>query len=471
MEAGILYDGHNLTLANSTGIGTYARTLAATAAKVGFKPEILLGGNASIDRRDPQLSEIGLFDALTALKPSPRVRSERLLARLCGKPLGIRPAEFSRVGAVFKSSASSLDGFDRMHVASSLFEVSRSHFFRYGARADVKLSQPVSLFHMTFPTPLMTKGCPNIYTIHDIVPLRLPQTTLDNKKYFLQLVRHLCLKADHIVTVSEFSRQDIIRFVGIPENRITNTYQSVHMPASITAKSDDEVADQIADAFGLDFRSYYMYYGAIEPKKNISRLIDAYAASGSAFPLIIVGALGWQYEDDIEKIEDDRFLYYRREADRIVPDRRVRRIPYLPFSQLMTLVKGARGVLFPSLYEGFGLPVLEAMALGTPVITSNVAALPEIAAGAAALIDPTDVESMTKAIRAFDHDDGLRQDLALRGRKRAAFFEPQAYQDRVANLYAKLGVRPVPAAVKDAPVLSLQPNCAMIGPSDSRETR
>jgi hypothetical protein len=102
-----------------------------------------------------------------------------------------------------------------MHVASSLFEVSRSHFIRYGARADVKLSRPISLFHMTFPTPLMTRGCPNIYKIHDIVPLRLPQTTLDNKKYFLQLVRHLCLKADHIVTVSEFSRQDIIRFVGI----------------------------------------------------------------------------------------------------------------------------------------------------------------------------------------------------------------------------------------------------------------
>jgi glycosyltransferase involved in cell wall biosynthesis len=114
-------------------------------------------------------------------------------------------------------------------------------------------------------------------------------------------------------------------------------------------------------------------------------------------------------------------------------------------------------VLFPSLYEGFGLPVLEAMALGTPVITSNVASLPEVAAGAAALIDPTDVESITKAIRAFDRDDGLRQDLALRGRKRAAFFEPQAYQDRVANLYAKLGVRPVPAVAREAHVLSLQP--------------
>ena len=456
MDASVLYDGHNLTLSRSTGIGTYARTLAATAARIGFKPEILLGGNASVDRKDPQLSEIVLFDALTALKPSPKLRLERFLAGLWGKPLGVRSAEFSRVGAVFNGAMSSLDGFDRMHVAPSLFEVSQSHFNRYGVRAEVKLSKAPSLFHMTFPTPLKTRGCPNIYTIHDIVPLRLPQTTLDNKKQFLRLVRHLCRKADHIVTVSEFSRQDIIQFVGVPENRITNTYQSVHLPASISEKSDDEVANEVAHAFGLDFRSYYMFYGAIEPKKNVSRMIDAYAASGSTFPLIIVGGLGWQYEDDVEKIEDDRFLYYRREADRIVPSRRVQRIPYLPFSQLMTLVKGARGVLFPSLYEGFGLPVLEAMALGTPVITSNVAALPEVSAGAAVLVDPMDVDSLARAIRAFDHDDGLRQDLALRGRKRAAFFEPQAYQDRLANLYSKLGVGPVRVEAPSAHVMSLQ---------------
>jgi glycosyltransferase involved in cell wall biosynthesis len=122
----------------------------------------------------------------------------------------------------------------------------------------------------------------------------------------------------------------------------------------------------------------------------------------------------------------------------------------------MTLVKGARGVLFPSLYEGFGLPVLEAMALGTPVITSNVASLPEVSAGAAFLVDPTDVDALTKAIQAFDHDDGLRQDLALKGRKRAAFFEPQAYQDRLANLYSRLGVGPVPVEASSAQVMSLQ---------------
>jgi len=442
MSASVLIDGHNLTLQNATGIGTYARNLAAAARKLGFEPELLLGGNSSVDRRDPQLSEIFLFDALTQLKPSPKIQAQRFLAGIAGKPFGIRATELARVGAVEDSSAMSLLGFGKLHVATSLFEYALSHFRRYGAPAEVKLATPPGLFHLTFPAPLKTRGCPNIYTIHDIVPLRLPQTTLDNKKVFLQLVRYLCRRADHIVTVSEFSKQDIMRFFGLPESRITNTYQSVGLPPSITGKSDDQVADEVAKSFGLDFRSYYMFYGAIEPKKNLSRLVDAYAASGSRFPLIVVGALGWLYETDLEKLKDDRFAFYRQETDRIVPSRRVQRIPYLPFSQLMTLVKGARGVLFPSLYEGFGLPVLEAMALGTPVITSNIAALPEIADDAAMLVEPTDVEAIAGAIQTFDHDDGLRQELSLRGLKRAAFFSLDAYQQRLGSLYAGLGVSP-----------------------------
>jgi glycosyltransferase involved in cell wall biosynthesis len=445
MNGSVLIDGHNLTLRNSTGIGTYARNLAATARRLGYEPELLLGGNSSVDRRDPQLSEIFLFDALTQSKPSLKIQAQRIVADLAGKPFGIRATELARAGAVEQSSTASLQGFKKLHVATSLFEFALSHFRRYGSLAEIKVETPPGLFHLTFPTPLKMTGRPNIYTIHDLVPLRLPQTTLDDKKLFLKLVRRLCRDADHIVTVSEFSKQDIIRFVGLPESRITNTHQSVDLPPSIRDKSDDQVADEVAKAFGLDFRSYYMFYGAIEPKKNVGRLIDAYAASGSRFPLIVVGALGWQYEADVEKLGDDRFLFYRQDADRIVPTRRVRRIPYLPFSQLMTLVKGARGVIFPSLYEGFGLPVLEAMTLGAPVITSNVSALPEIAGDAALLVDPTDTDSITRAIQTFDHDDGLRQDLAIRGARRAAYFSPEAYQERLGALYAGLGLHPARA--------------------------
>ncbi|HTR15373.1 MAG TPA: glycosyltransferase family 1 protein [Roseiarcus sp.] len=467
MAGNVVYDGHNVTLRHATGIGTYARALAATAASLGFRPELLIGGNASVDKKDPQLSEVTLFDALTALKPSLKLRAERALASFMGKPFGMKASEFVRVGAVFGPSAAKLDGFQRVHVAPSVFEMGVSHFKTYRARAEVKFSSPPSLFHLTFPTPLRTRGCPNIYTIHDIVPLRLPETTLDNKKLFLEVLRHLCRKADHIVTVSEFSREDIMRFVGVEGSRITNTYQSVHLPQALLEKTDDVVANEVGKSFGLDFRSYYMFFGAIEPKKNVSRLIDAYAASGSAFPLIVVGALGWQYDEDVEKMQDDRFIYYKQEADRIVPSRKVRRITYLPFSQLMTLVKGARGVLFPSLYEGFGLPVLESMALGTPVVTSTAAALPEVSGGAAVLVDPTDVDALTRAIRAFDHDDGLRQELALRGKKRVAFFGPEMYQDRIAKLYARLGVEPTHVTGRGSTSMRISPTPAVSSVSDA----
>ncbi len=451
MSAGILYDGHHLTMKAATGIGTYTRTLAETARRLGFETEVLVGGNAAVDKRDPQLSEVTFFDALTAARTPLSVHRVRMLGKVFGKPLGIRPAAFSRVGAVFDATRWSLSGFERTYVAPIVFELGAYHFKRYGSRAQIRLPQTPSLFHLSYPTPLSVRNCPNIYTIHDIVPLRLPQATLDDKKFYLRLLRHLCAKADHIVTVSEFSRRDIIEFTGISEDRITNTYQSVHLPDEFVNKSDDSVADEIRHTFNVGLREYYVFYGAIEPKKNLARLIDAYSASGSPYPLLIVGCLGWQYDREVEMIGDERFLFYRREEGRIVPERRVKRIPYLPFAQLMTLIKGARGVLFPSLYEGFGLPVLEAMLLGVPVITSDVASLPEISGDAASLVDPTDVAAIAGAIRAFDHDDDLRGELSAKGRERAALFSPSAYESRIAALYGRLGVEAKGARVSVNP--------------------
>lgn len=156
------------------------------------------------------------------------------------------------------------------------------------------------------------------------------------KKYTIQMLRHLCRKADHIVTVSNYSKEDIIKFFGLPEEKITNTYQSVHLPDALLARSEAEVADEIASAFGVGFREYFLFVGAIEPKKNLSRLIDAYAASGSRHPLLIAGGLGWQYDRDLEKINDERFLSSRNDHSQSRPERRVRRLSYLPLPQLVS---------------------------------------------------------------------------------------------------------------------------------------
>ena len=432
----ILYEGHNLSSGSGTGIATYTRVLADAARSLGYTTDVLVSTRAGVDRKDPLLNEIRFFDA-----PTKKVTSSQWLRGAAnwvfGAPFGVRVAKLPRTGAVVDPSPGNFAGFESIFTVADLFDVGRCHFRRYRGCATLKLDRAPSLFHATHPTPLRVRGCPNIYTIHDLVPLRLPYTTLDNKKYILSLLRHLCERADHIVTVSEFSRRDIIGFSGIAEDRITSTYQSVSIPKHLLDRTDEHVAQDVRNLFGLDYKSYFLFFGAIEPKKNISRLVDGYAASGSRLPLVICGGLGWQFDIDLEKIADERFTSYQVAEGVISPQRRVRRLQYVPFAQLVALVRGARAVLFPSIYEGFGLPVLEAMLLGTPVMTSTAAALPEIAGDAALLVDPTSIEDIAAAIRTLDNDADLREELAARGRKRAELFSLERYQERLRLLYRK----------------------------------
>ncbi len=436
----ILIEGRDLTLPDPTGIGAYARTLGETARQVGYRTEALISSNAWYDRKDPQLSEIAFFDPLVAQHPSSRIRRELWLARYFGRPFGLRPSAFPSFSSVVSPASSALKGFERLHGSPNLFELARLHFRRHNKLMDVKIDGPPALFHATHPTPVRVPGAPNIYTIHDIVPLRLPFATLDDKKHILLLLRELCAKADHIVTVSEFSKSDIMRFFNLPADRITNTYQSVNLPEALIARCVDDVADELASAFGLDYGEYFLFVGAIEPKKNVSRLIDAFAASGSRRPLILAGKLGWSYERELEKISDEKFVSYQGNGEGFSVRRQVRRLSYLPLPHLISLIRGARALIFPSLYEGFGLPVLEAMMLGAPVVTSNAASLPEIAGDAALLVDPMDVNAIATAIRALDCDADLRRHLCERGSRQASLFSPAAYRKRVAELYKKVGV-------------------------------
>nr|WP_304363857.1 glycosyltransferase family 1 protein [Jiella sp. LLJ827] len=188
-------------------------------------------------------------------------------------------------------------------------------------------------------------------------------------------------------------------------------------------------------AFRLRPQRYFIFVGAVEPKKNIERLIDAYLSTGSRYPLVIVGKLGWDYERVVEKIESAAPLFSRRKAP---PRQRIIHLPYLPFFQMLSLVENARAMLFPSLYEGFGLPVLEAMLLGTPVVAANTSSLPEVVGEAGLLADPYDSMAIGQAIRMIDHDDDLRAELSRRGPEQAAQFSPERYSERVKALYDEL---------------------------------
>jgi glycosyltransferase involved in cell wall biosynthesis len=231
----------------------------------------------------------------------------------------------------------------------------------------VSLPEAPHIAHWTYPLPIRVPGAKNIYTLHDLVPLKLPYTTLDRTPAYRRLIRTIIDHADHIVTVSEQSKRDICELFDVPDEGVTNVSQAVHLPEDQIGKPIDLVQRELEGLFNLPYRGYFLFYGAVEPKKNVGRLIEAYLATNVDTPLLIVGSSAWKSEQELRLLTA---------LDSGTLRGRIRRLDYVPSNILITLIRGAKAVLFPSLYEGFGLPVLEAMTLGTPVLTSRRAPPP-----------------------------------------------------------------------------------------------
>jgi glycosyltransferase involved in cell wall biosynthesis len=441
----IAIDGYNLGLDQGTGVATYARNLSFRLGALGAEVGALYGQRVA-KSKDPILREITFFDPRPPARYGyPLVRNIRQIGRLLA---GERALEVPVEGHVIRDQLEArLPHFDRLWSIPDLWRggaLTNAYTKLFG---NAVLPQKPKVMHWTYQLPLRVQGVPNIYTLHDLVPLRLPYATLDHKRRQYRMLTRIAREAAHIVTVSEASKRDIMSLLGVPEERITNTYQAVDIPRTFSEKPEGVARDEIEGSFGLGWKGYFLFFGAIEPKKNLARLIEAYLASGVEAPLVICGRQAWDaerelallYEDDVsERDKDGRMqgrTLKRKLRDRIIL------LDYAPFRLLVSLVRGAKAVLFPSLYEGFGLPVLEAMHLGTPVMTSNTASLPEVAGDAALLVDPYDTRAMAEAIQALDRQPELRAELAARGPKRAALFDNAAYERRLVDLYAKLGVR------------------------------
>lgn len=442
----ILIDGYNLGLEKGTGVATYARNLSYELAELGHKVSVLYGNRGSFNR-DSLLHEIAFFDGPVE-QPRMLELVERARQAIRG-PLSFSARQVPITGRVVSRSFSSrLPHFDAIYNSNELFKNAHGAFWMWQKPVSVRLPEQPDLAHWTYPLPVLVKDRPNIYTMHDLVPLRLPYTTLDNKRRYLKLMRLLGDRADHIVTVSESSKRDLIELTGIPEERITNTYQSVQIPAKYRDKPEDQVAREVEGVTGFPYKGYFLFWGSLEPKKNIGRLIEAYLASQVDTPLVIIGAQAWKAEKELALLNEGRVeITGGKNASEIRglvgPERRrgarkrIVRLDYVPFSLLVSLIRGAKGALFPSLYEGFGLPALEAMLLRTPVICSNTSSLPEVVGDAALMVDPYDPSAITEAIRAIDADEGLRSDLADRGVAQAALYSPEIYRERLKQVYSR----------------------------------
>jgi len=435
MSRRIYFDGLNLSLERGTGIATYTRMLAQVVRDLGYEIGVVYG-SPQRPAKNPLMREISFFDSRDA---APVTRSKQVWDTISDQlrsPLGVQPSAVNLTGAVITDHFQGrLPLHDHLFVARNLFANARRYFSWTGRFTDLIFDNAPDILHCTYQLPLRVKQACNVYTIHDLVPLRLPYTTLDNKRQTYRLLRKIAAEADHIVTVSENSKRDIVQLLGVAEERVTNTYEAVEFPRELVERPDDLVAEQLRGSYRLELHDYLLFYGALEPKKNVGRLIDAFMLSAVDIPLVITGPAGWGTEAEtalLQQLRDDK-------GSRRRGPRRFYRLEYTSRSMLVSLIRGARAVLFPSLYEGFGLPVLEAMQLGTPVVTSRASSLPEIAGDAALYVNPYDVEDIARAIKTITADDGLRSELSRRGRIQAELFSLARYRERVAALYERLG--------------------------------
>lgn len=429
--AEVLVDGYNLAMAKGTGIATYARNLCEEVGGLGHDVSVLYGERIAQDD-DPLLREIAFFDPIELPKGKFR-KAMQAVKNGARSPFDLTPREMDLSGKVVPTSfAGRLPHAKRIYNGEDLFHRANAGFAIGRGFSRVHMPGPVDIAHWTYPLPIEVKDAANIYTCHDLVPLRLPYTTLDNKRQYLKLVKQIADRADHIVTVSECSKRDIIDLLGVPEDKITNTYQSVALPDDAMQFSDEEVARIVEGGFGIGYREYYLFWGSIEPKKNIHRMIEGYLASGVEAPLVIVGAQAWKSEEELRLVKDS--LKEGAQGGK----RRIIQLSYCPQGTLINLIRGAKAALFPSLYEGFGLPALEAMTLGTPVIGSNTGSLPEVIGEAGLQVDPYNSKAIAQAFCQMDGDAALRQELSVKGKAQAQFFSPSAYRERLDDLYRRL---------------------------------
>ena len=420
----VLIDCYNLELIQGTGIKSYGISL--------IKALNLLEANVNLLCSRPNVSnktilnEVIFFDRQNASSTKINQIKSLILAVTQLSPKGQRLRNNNFI--IKQESDSFFDLVDSGNIFSidNCYDIANFLYKNFRLVNKVKLDEKIDIWHATYPLPMEVKRAKKITTIHDLIPLKLPYTTLDNKNFFFRSIKNAVNKSDLILTVSEHTKKDILEVFNVSSDKIFVTYQPV-MEKQYTFNEDELLP--LLKQYRLRSKEYILFVGAVEPKKNLGRLIEAYVKLDTTMPLIIVGKKGWLWEDEIGRLEKVFSRYFLN---------KIRFLEYISRNDLNYLYQGAFCFVFPSLYEGFGLPPLEAMALGCPTIVSNISSLPEVCGDAALYIDPYSVVSIKDAIEKLINNSSLRAQLSLAGKERAKLFSFNNYTNKLYEAYKKV---------------------------------
>jgi len=439
----IAVDGAALAKSRGTGLSTHARLLAQALLDLGAEVEILYGAPHPGPGDMP--AQISIADVPA---PASRSRYQRLrsLVPTLEPPRTARwPAAATRVSlgdAINMADSGLLDtGGSALYLRNG-FARAWAHFIAYRRLLPVRLPPDVPVVHWSQPLPLYATNAVNIYSVLDLIPLRMPYATTDHVGLHWSLVRENLRHADLVVTPSEATRRDLLDLYNPKRTPIVTLPLGVPAPAPLPPNTWQPI---LRKAYGLEPDQYFLAVGELQPRKNYERLLDAFLTSTVTMPLVIVGPEGWRAERELEVLAQLAATRGQHAPEGTAADDRrypspVRYLGYVSPAHLDALFRGARALLFPSLAEGFGLPIVEAFARGTPVLTSVGGATEEIAAQAAVLVDPRSTPSLRTAIETLARDTTLCDHLVDAGRRRFADFSTDAFARRLRDTYTATGL-------------------------------
>jgi alpha-1,3-rhamnosyl/mannosyltransferase len=267
-----------------------------------------------------------------------------------------------------------------------------------------------------------------VATFHDLSILKYPEFHPESRVSFLQPeIVKAANNADHIITDSETVRQEVIEYFSKSAEEVT----AIPLASSL---DDDPPDSSLLDSYlarnNLAGQQFYLFVSTIEPRKNIDRLLDAYEALSSSikkqYPLVLTGSSGWKSGQILNRISS------------LIETGAVRYLGHISDAELQFLYRSAGALVFPSIYEGFGLPIIEAQAMGLPVITSNLSCMPEVAGGAALLVDPYDVDAITSALEQVMLDENLCQKMKITGLNNARQYSWDNTVTKTLDVYSRL---------------------------------
>jgi glycosyltransferase involved in cell wall biosynthesis len=314
-------------------------------------------------------------------------------------------------------------------LAHTSYEALKSFWRNPPSHLDQQMNAPDIVHANNFFCPVGLENARLVYTLYDLAFLEYPEwTTSENWNACFEGVFNASLYADAIIAISQYTRQHFLRlFPHYPENQVHLVYG-----ASRFVKSPPVEPPNVD--LGIESDRFWLHVGTIEPRKNHERLLAAYARYASQvqdpFPLVLVGARGWLMEQ------------FDAQIDALGLGNRVIRLGYVTDAALSWLYESCFAFIYPSLFEGFGLPVVEAMSFGAAVIASNVTSLPEVVGDAGLLIDPLSVESISDALIRLGTGHYDRAELKQKAMKQAENFSWQQTAERVMEIYKQVLARP-----------------------------